>query len=69
MKYIKYLDNGCNFTINPKQVENVEWLVGRINDVIKKKGLLLCYCLDGINGKASKFHLWDIRPYEKGDEE
>ena len=66
MKHIEFF--GGEFLVNPKQAENVKMLVGEINDVLNEEGLLLCYCLDRINGKASKFHHWDIRPYPEEED-
>tara|TARA_Y100000114_G_scaffold143674_1_gene151455 strand:- start:22 stop:291 length:270 start_codon:yes stop_codon:yes gene_type:complete len=64
LKYPVYFEGGFeDFTIDTEEVESVESLVGSINSVIKKYGMLLCYCTDKVKGKKTKFSAWDIRPY------
>ena len=64
LEYPVFFESGFeDFTIDTEEVERVEDLVGSINGVIKKYGMLLCYCTDEVKGKKTKFWAWDIRPY------
>ena len=64
LKYPVYFESGFeDFIIDTEEAENVEDLVGSINNVIKKYGMLLCYCTDEVKDKKTKFSSWDIRPY------
>ena len=58
-----YFESGFeNFKIDTNESDNIEDLVGSINTVIKKYGMLLCYCTDKVK-KKTLFSAWEIRPY------
>ncbi len=58
-----YFESGFeNFKIDTNESDNIEDLVGSINSVIKKYGMLLCYCTDEVKDKTL-FSAWEIRPY------
>ena len=58
-----YFESGFeNFKIDTNESDNIEDLVGSINTVIKKYGMLLCYCTDEVK-KKTLFSAWEIRPY------
>ena len=58
-----YFESGFeNFKIDTKESEKIEDLVGSINSILKKQGMLLCYCTDE-DKKKTLFSSWEIRPY------
>ena len=58
-----YFESGFeNFKIDTNESDNIEDLVGSINTVNKKYGMLLCYCTDKVK-KKTLFSAWEIRPY------
>jgi len=58
-----YFESGFeNFKIDTNESDNIEDLVGSINAVIKKYGMLLCYCTDEVK-KKTLFSAWEIRPH------
>jgi len=58
-----YFESGFeNFEIDTNESDGVEELVGSINSVLKKQGMLLCYCTDEVKNKTL-FSAWEIRPY------
>jgi hypothetical protein len=64
-KYTTFLEDYIGFVVDKNQIDNVEHLIGTLNEVLEKEfNCQICYDLDN-----NKFHGFQINPIENKENE
>jgi len=59
-KKIIYFENGFNdFKVDNQESDAIEHLIGDLNNILKKEGFLIAYCIDEIKDKTH-FSAWEL---------